>query len=498
MADPVMTGQFENLGDLLEAVASEHPDEVAFIDGARRLTFAEWYSQARQLAGFLAGRGIAAGDVVVLTLPTGIDFAVWYSGVLLLGGVVTAVNTRLGTTEVSAILAKSGAAATVEYGSDPRVPADFSGQRVRTGELPADPAPLRSRPAVAAHDAAAIVWTSGTTGAPKGAWFDHAGLAAGIHASGLLSAPFDRRLMPTPFAHAGFMTRVWDQLAFVMTSIITPTPWNAETTLECLLAERVTVGQGVPTQWEKLLGLLAGRTHLPDLRVLGTGAARVPAELVHGLRQQLRCPVLVRYACTEIPIMTGTRPDDPPETLERTVGRAQDGVAIQVLDEAGQPVPAGSVGRVAAKSPFQMRGYWNDPVQTAAAFTPDGWFVSSDLGSLDSGGNVALVGRASEVYIRGGYNVYPLEVENALTAHPSVQAAAVVGVPAPVIGEIGVAYVVPAPGQEPDLATLRSWCADRIADYKAPDRLELVDELPLNSMMKVDKRTLARRASVQA
>jgi acyl-CoA synthetase (AMP-forming)/AMP-acid ligase II len=343
-----------------------------------------------------------------------------------------------------------------------------------------------------------IVWTSGTTGAPKGAWFDHAGLAAGAHASGLLSAPFDRRLVATPFAHAGFMTRVWDQLAFVMTTIISPTPWRAETMIDALVTERVTVGQGVPTQWEKLLGLLGADTRLPDLRVIGTGSTRVPAELVRDLRRRLPCPVLVRYASTETPIITGTRADDAPEILERTVGRAQHGVAVRIQDEAGQVVPPGPVGRVAARSPFQMRGYWRDPEQTAAAFTADGWLVSSDLGSLDEDGNLTLAGRASEVYIRGGYNIYPLEVENALTAHPAVQAAAVVGVPAPVIGEIGVAFVVPVPGEQPDLAALRRWCAGRIADYKAPDRLELVDDLPLTSMMKVDKRALARRASARS
>jgi acyl-CoA synthetase (AMP-forming)/AMP-acid ligase II len=173
-------------------------------------------------------------------------------------------------------------------------------------------------------------------------------------------------------------------------------------------------------------------------------------------------------------------------------------VAIRVVDEAWDPVPDGAVGRVAVSSPFQMRGYWRDPEQTAAALTSDGWFVSSDLGSIDADGNLTLVGRASEVYIRGGYNVYPLEVENVLTAHPSVQSAAVVGISAPVIGEIGVAYVVPEPGREPDLATLREWCAGHIADYKAPDRLELVEDLPLNAMMKVDKLSLARRARAQA
>jgi acyl-CoA synthetase (AMP-forming)/AMP-acid ligase II len=497
MADPVMTEPFGNLGDLLEAVASEYPGHVAFIDGAQRLTFGQWHARARSLAGALSRRGVGAGEVVVLTLPTGIDFAVCFTAVLLLGGIVTAVNPRLGATEVCGIVGRSGAAAIVEDHSDPRIPAAFSGLRVRADELAADPAPLRSRPRVADDDPAVIVWTSGTTGAPKGAWFDHVGLAAGALASGLLSAPFDRRLVATPFAHAGFMTRVWDQLAFVMTTIISPTPWSAETMLDAMAAERVTVGQGVPTQWEKLLGLLAAETRLPDLRVIGTGSTRVPAELVRDLRRRFPCPVLVRYASTETPIITGTRADDPPEILERTVGRAQNGVAVRIQDEAGQIVPAGSVGRVAASSPFQMRGYWRDPEQTATAFTTDGWLVSSDLGSLDEDGNLTLAGRASEVYIRGGYNIYPLEVENALTTHPGVRAAAVVGVPAPVIGEIGVAFVVPAPGQQPDLAALRRWCADRIADYKAPDRLELVEDLPLTSMMKVDKRALARRAAAQ-
>jgi acyl-CoA synthetase (AMP-forming)/AMP-acid ligase II len=494
MSDAVMSDHYESLGDLLEAVASDYPDHEAYVFGDTRFTFAQWYTRALELAGGLAKRGVRAGDVVVLTLPTSIDFAVSYVAVQLLGAVASGVNTRLGANEVAGILARSGAAAIIEGDADPRVPATFGGLRVRVGDL-AGSAPLKSRPPVAADDPAVIVWTSGTTGAPKGAWFDHAGHAAGARCSGLLSAPFDRRLMPTPFAHAGFMTRVWDQLAYVMTSVITPVPWTVESMLDSLLTERVTVGQGVPTQWEKLLGRLIGRTRLPGLRIAGTGAARVPAELVRGLRAQLDCPVLVRYASSEVPSMTGTRPDDAPEILERTVGRGQDGVRIQVLDDERQPVPAGTVGRVAARSPFQMRGYWQDPEQTAAAFTADGWFVSSDLGSLDGDGNLTLAGRASEVYIRGGYNVYPLEVENVLTAHPAVQAAAVVSAQAPVIGEIGVAYVVPRPGHQPDLAALRAWCAGRIADYKAPDRLELVTELPLNSMMKVDKRALAQRAA---
>jgi acyl-CoA synthetase (AMP-forming)/AMP-acid ligase II len=494
-----MTGSYDSLPGLLAAVAAEYPDLDAFVDGSRRLTFAGWHRRAVSLAAVLAGRGVTAGDVVCLMLPSSIDYAVCYAAVLQLGAVVTGINTRLGPSEAASILSRCEPALVIISASQRRqLPAGYRGLLLDAGELAGcyRHPPPGQWPAVRAADPAVIVWTSGTTGSPKGAWFDHAGLRAGAEVSGLLSAPFDRRLMPIPFAHAGFMTRVWDQLAYVITSVLTPVPWSAQTMLTVLAAEQVTVGQGVPTQWEKLLtlpGLAA--TPLPALRVIGTGAARVPAELVRALGQALDCPVIVRYACTETPAVSGTRPGDDPEVLEQTVGRPQDGIEIRILDDGGRGLPAGQVGRVAARSPFQMRGYWRDEEQTASAFTADGFFVSGDLGRLGADGNLTLAGRATEVYIRGGYNVYPLEVENALCAHPAVAAAAVVGEPAPVIGEIGVAFVVAAPGREPDAAELRSWCANRIADYKVPDRVEFVSELPLTSMMKVDKRSLARRAA---
>ena len=143
-----------------------------------------------------------------------------------------------------------------------------------------------------------------------------------------------------------------------------------------------------------------------------------------------------------------------------------------------------------------MRGYWRDPGLTATAFDEDGWLATSDLGRIDADGNLRLAGRASEMYIRGGYNVYPIEVENVLAEHPKVARAAVVGTPAPVIGEIGVAFVIAAdPSEPPTLAELRAWVAADLADYKAPDRLVVVDELPLTAMMKIDKATLEHRAA---
>jgi acyl-CoA synthetase (AMP-forming)/AMP-acid ligase II len=363
-------------------------------------------------------------------------------------------------------------------------------QRVAAAGMPRTRVP-RTRP----DDPACIVWTSGTTGTPKGAWFDHDALRASAEMSGILSARFDRRSMPLPFAHAGYMNKVWDQLAFVITCVLLPGVWTAEGMLDVLVRERVTGGQGVPTQWTKVLELPGlADADLSALRLASTGSAPVSPELAERMRTRLGCPIVVRYACTESSTMTGTEPDDPPEVLLNTVGRPRPGVENVLVDEGGDVVAPGETGIIRMRTPCQMRGYWNDPERTAAAMSDDGWILTGDLGRFRADGNLVLCGRRTEMYIRGGYNVYPLEVENVLADHPGVERVAVVGADAPVIGEIGVAFVVPAdPDAPPSLEELRAWCRERMADYKAPDRVETLDELPLTAMLKVDKAALRTR-----
>jgi acyl-CoA synthetase (AMP-forming)/AMP-acid ligase II len=331
------------------------------------------------------------------------------------------------------------------------------------------------------------VWTSGTTGTPKGAVFDHRNLEALSHATGELSRPFDRRLSPVPFAHVGYMTRLWDEIGKAMTSVIVPTPWSAAGAVDLLESEQITVGQGVPTQWELILRQPdLDRRDFSALRLIGTGAARVPASLVAALRRTFKCPVVVRYATTEASVISGTLGDDPPEVVEATVGAPCPTVQVRIADDDGRSVPTGVVGMIEVRSAAVMRGYLGDEHQSP--IRPDGWLITGDAGSLDSDGRIRLVGRRSEMYIRGGYNVYPLEVEQVLSEHPAVAEAAVSGVPDEVLGSIGVAWVVPAAGSPPpDLDGLRRWCRENLADYKAPDRLVLVDGLPRNQMGKVDK-----------
>ena len=199
----------------------------------------------------------------------------------------------------------------------------------------------------------------------------------------------------------------------------------------------------MPTQWAKILeepGLDALDTS--TLRIGVAATAPAPPELVEEVTARLGCALVVRYAMTESPSITGTEPGDPPETLFRTVGRPQPGVEVELRDPTGAAVAAGEVGRVHVRSAGAMRGYWNEPELTADALQADGWLRSSDLGRFDPDGNLVLVGRVGDMYIRGGYNVYPLEVEHVLAEHPAVAEVAVVGLPTDVIGEIGVAFVV--------------------------------------------------------
>jgi acyl-CoA synthetase (AMP-forming)/AMP-acid ligase II len=249
------------------------------------------------------------------------------------------------------------------------------------------------------------------------------------------------------------------------------------------------------------------RADLGALRVAGTGAARMPASMVADIRHRLGVPVVVRYTSTESSLGTGTTLTSSDEEVATTVGRPVSGVELALVDDDGAPVAPGSVGRVLLRSAAVMRGYWGrgpgrgrrteellDAGGTAAVLDRDGWLTTGDFGRLTPEGNLQLSGRAHERYIRGGYNVYPAEVEDALASHPAVDRVAVTGVPDDVLGEIGVAVLVPR-GEPPDLQALRAHVATTLSDYKAPDALVLVPELPLTPMMKVDPARLSELAS---
>lgn len=489
--------------EALEAVAREHGDQEAFVQGDRRCTYAQLHKDADGLAAALHDRGVRAGDVVAIMIPAGIDFGICYNAIQLLGAVGTGINTRLGPTEVAGIFNKCAPRlAIVEDGA--RLPEAEGGQidTIQVSQLRSlygTPGLGTHRPQRKSDDPAVIIWTSGTTGIPKGAWFDHRGLYSNVTTAGVMSYPFDRRLSSIPFAHAGYMVKGWEQLAFAMTLVISPPKGPAPDLLRLIIDEKLTVASAVPAQWAKFVELPGvDQCDFSLLRLALSTTAPTPPELFAEIARILRCPVITRYAMTEVAGVTGCEPDDDPEVKYRTVGRAQVGVKLDLVDEEGESVPLGEVGRVRIHSGNAMRGYWNEPELTRTVLSDDGWITSSDLGYFDEDHNLVLVGRANDMYIRGGYNVYPLEVENVLTEHPAVAAVTIVGGPAPVLGEIGVAFVVPTdPATPPDLESLRACVKATLADYKAPDRLEIVSEIPLTSMQKVDKKALRQLLTAQ-
>lgn len=494
--------EISDTAQLLRAAAREHPDREAYVHDGKRATYAWLDRVADGFAATLVACGVRPGDVVCLMLPSSIKFAACYLGALRAGAITSAVNGRLGAAEQRSILERTRPVVTV-VGDGYRIPEGPDPGRVMPVEdlkaaFAAEPVPETELPGLAATDPACIVWTSGTTGAPKGAVYDHARMKAISANMGQLTEPGDRRLVVLPFPHVGFMTRMWDELANGTTIVIAGEPWSAAETLRLIREERITMGTGVPTQWELVLAHPdLAHTDFSQLRVCGVGGAAVAPDLVRRMRETLGCPVITRYTSTEAGVCTSTVIGDDDEIIATTVGRPAPEVELRIVPPTGharaaESLPVEEVGEIICRSPAMMRGYWHDDELTRTVIDDEGWLHTGDLGTVGRDGNVRIVGRLKEMYIRGGYNVYPAEVEATLFDHPGVVQAAVLGYPDPVLGERGAAFVVPAdPAAPPTLEELRDWCRARIADYKAPDRLVLVEAFPVNATHKVDKAALA-------
>ncbi len=455
-------------------------------------------------AGF-AARGVVEGDVVALVLPSGCEYAAAYAALAKLGAIAVGVNPVLSAGERAAALGVVGAkaAVTTEALSDgvppearivvePAERADDVLAALRVEDGRPDPLhPDPSRPI-------AIVLTSGTTGRPKGAVFTGAQLAA-ITRYDLGKDGLERwggggpMLAGTQFAHIGFMTKfAW----YVRTgaTLMLLDRWRAADVLDVVERTRMAVIGGVAPQVSLMLrdpGF--DERDLSCVQALIVGGAPSPPALVEEARARFGAAYSIRYSSTESGgVGTGTAFDAPDHEALHTVGRPRPGMDLEIRDDTGRPVPTGEVGEVCIRSGAVMERYWNDPEATAATLR-DGWLLTGDLGRLDESGCLTLAGRKKEMYIRGGYNVYPVEVEAVLGDHPGVEQVAVVPRPDPVMGEVGVAAVVPAPGAEaPNLESLRAFAVDRLAGYKLPEELILVESLPLTPGQKLDRRALAQ------
>ena len=492
--------------ETLREAARRFGDSVAYVTpNGWPITYAELDRTSDEVAAGLVRRGVAVGDVVSLVLPPGIEYLVAYLAVAKVGAITAGVNDKLAAPERAKILdlagpvlvlAAPGSAdspfATEEYAPAESIDAMLVGLRVAGGAPPALPDdPDR---------AVAIVFTSGTTGTPKGALYGNRQLRFITDTDvGDAWGSGGKSYNGTSSATLGFMSKLPGNLrrggtAFMMAR------WSARATLELIARERMTSIGGVPTQLALMLRDPDFDAYdLTSVRAIISGGAPMTPSLAEEARARFHAPLATRYSCTEAGIGLGTAFDDPDEDAIVSVGRPLPGVELALLDDDDRPVATGAVGAVCLRSAATMTGYWRDPEATRAAFTDDGFVRTGDLGWVDDHGRLRLVGRHKEMYVRGGYNVYPVEVEAVLSTAPDVAAVAIATRPDEVMGEIGVACVVPRdPAAPPTLEQLRAFAGDQLAKHKLPEAVVVVDALPLTAAEKVDRRALHRLANPDA
>jgi acyl-CoA synthetase (AMP-forming)/AMP-acid ligase II len=480
------------LATTVREAARRFGDLPALVDpDGSTVTYRQLDTRSDAVAAALAARGVGQGDRVVLRVPSDSGYLITYAAAAKLGAVTAGINPRLAPPEQEALVALVDAAVVLvepgEVAELARAGAALVGRDGPPADLPDDP----DRPV-------AIVFTSGTTGLPKGAVFCERQLeAVAVADTGGAWAPDGQpgpaMLASTQFAHVGFTTKLpWYLRLATRTHILGR--WRADEALRTIAAQRMPSIGGVAPQLALMVRSPEAERHDWDhVKTIVVGGAASPPALVAAVRQRFDAAYSIRYSSTESGgCGTGTAFDADDDEALHTVGRPRPGVEVAVRDADDRPVAGDGVGQLWLRSPTQMAGYWRDPQATATTIV-DGWLRTGDLARIDERGLVRLAGRAREMFVRGGYNVYPAEVEAVLAAHPAVAEVAVVPRPHPVMGEVGVAVVAPRdPAAPPSLADLRAFLDGRIAAYKIPEAMRIVGELPLTPMQKVDRRALAR------
>ncbi|KPI05226.1 o-succinylbenzoate--CoA ligase [Actinobacteria bacterium OK074] len=469
---------WETIPEMVLSSADRFGDAEAVVDGPLRLTFAQLVERVRTAAGAFAAAGIEPGDRVAIWAPNSAEWIVAAFGLLTAGGVLVPVNTRFKAAEAHDIIVRSGAKLVLaqpgflglDFAPPPGVPV-FG---LKSGFLDSGSPTERK---VAGDDLSDIVFTSGTTGRPKGVMMTHAQTLR-LYAEWCDLARVregDRYLIVNPFFHIfGFKAGCVASLIRGMTILPVPV-FDVGHVLDLVEREQVTVLPGPPTLYHSLLAARGSRD-LSSLRVAVTGAADIPVELIRRVTTELPFQsVMTGYGLTEAGTVTASRPGDSFESIATTVGTPCDGVEIRTAPD----------GEILVRGYSVMRGYLDDPAATAEAIDADGWLHTGDLGTLDDRGHLRVVGRKKDMFIVGGFNAYPAEIEGFLIEHPAVAQAAVIGVPDERLGQVGRAFVVrQSPLTE---AELIEWSRERMAGFKVPRSVRFLDALPLNATGKVMK-----------
>jgi long-chain acyl-CoA synthetase len=489
-----------NLASILTESTARDPEHVALRLDDVELTYAQLDGASAHVSGLLNSRGIARGDRVGIMLPNVPYFAVCYYGVLRAGSVVVPMNVLLKRREVAFYLRDSGAKllfAWHGFAQDAQAGAEDAGAEcllVTPGEFEQIVGAADPRVEVADADdtdTAVILYTSGTTGTPKGAELTHRNLARNAElARGLFDVGTETvTLGALPLFHSFGQTCSMNATIGGGGTLTLIPRFDPGKALEIIQRDRVNVFQGVPTMYGAML-------HHPDrtsfdtstLEVCASGGSALPVELMRAFEQAFGCKVLEGYGLSETsPVASFNHPDR--ERKPGSIGTPVEGVEMKVVDEQGREVPRGEVGEIVIRGHNVMKGYWDRPEATSEAIR-DGWFYSGDMATIDEDGYFFIVDRKKDMIIRGGYNVYPREIEEVLYEHPAVREAAVVGIPHDEYGEEVGAAVALKDGADATPEELRDFVKKQVAAYKYPRYVWFVEDLPKGPTGKILKREI--------
>ncbi|SFQ34661.1 class I adenylate-forming enzyme family protein [Actinomadura madurae] len=502
----------ETVGATLEHAAARNTTFLR--DGDGTITFAEFDALAGRVAAGLLARGVSRGDRIGLL---GLNTPQWlaaFFGAARIGAVVVPLNVRYRERELSYMLGQSGARLVISLDSVPgfdfaafyesaKIPAvHFGAGFDDLTASSADPAALASAAgAVRPDDPLMILYTSGTTGRPKGAVITHRGILASAHAQadhcGMTED--DVLLGHLPFNHVGGITCTLMTALVSGGSVALLPAFSPDAALRAIERHRVTYLGAVPTMYVLMLGRPDFADHdVSSVRMCVAGGSNVEPALADAIRQGFPgAPVYGLYGLSESSGACVLSPlDDDPETVSRTLGAIIGDFEARVVGPDGGVLPPGEAGELQIRGGCVAAGYWDMPSETAEVFSPDGWLATGDMVEMEPDGHLVLRGRKKEMYIQGGFNVYPVEIENVLTAHPKVAMAAGIGVPDDVLGEVGRFYIVPSPESGPPTEDeLAAYCRDRLADYKVPRQFVITAEVPLTPVGKIHKALLKERDS---
>jgi long-chain acyl-CoA synthetase len=493
-----------NLAEFLVETAARQPERPALRLGPHPTSYAELDERSARTAALLRAEGVRPGDRVALMLPNVPEFVVLYYGALRAGAIVVPLNPLLKERETAYHLTDSGAVLLFEWH---QAPGEGSQGAATAGvrRLAVEPSsfaallaghePLTEVARTADDDVAVLLYTSGTTGKPKGAALTHGGLRHNtetnqVHVQRM--TPDDVVIGCLPLFH------VFGQICTMSVAVrsgasLTLIPrFDPQTVLDAIVRDRATVFGGVPTMYAALLQHPTD-ADVSTLRMCVSGGASLPVEVLHGFERRFGCAVLEGFGMSETsPVVTFNHLDRPRKA--GSIGTPIRDVEVRLLDDKGQDVGPGEIGELAVRGPNLMKGYWNRPEETAVA-VPDGWLRTGDLARQDEDGYLYIVDRKKDMIIRGGYNVYPREIEEVLHEHPAVALAAVVGVPHQELGEEIAAAVVLRPGARATAEELRQYVKDRVAAYKYPRTVWLRDTLPMGPSGKILKREISAPAA---